>query len=99
MEEAVLERAIQALDESDRQILRLLSLRQHLAMQLAQLWIKHGPSVGVEERVSDVVSRLRLRNPGPLDDESLRRLFMRVIQATEPLLTSLCTENGGGKKG
>ena len=99
MEPSVLEQAMQALCESDRQILRLLALRQQLASQLGRAWIQQGKSVALEERLAEVVSRLKARNPGPLDDASLARVFEMVIQATEPLLASISTGNGGGKRG
>lgn len=98
MEHSVLEQAMQALHESDRQIFHLLSQRHHLAAQLARALIEQGRTLDMEMRVSEVVSRLRLRNPGPLDDECLARVFEVVIRATEPLLTSLFTGNDGGKK-
>ena len=98
MEHAVLEQAMQALRESDQQILRLLCQRYHLVAQLARTLLAQGKRLDVEMRVSEVVSRLRAHNPGPLDDESLARVFESVIRATEPLLTSLLTANGGGKK-
>ncbi|MBI3325722.1 MAG: chorismate mutase [Nitrospinae bacterium] len=98
MEHAVLEQAMQALRESDQQILRLLCQRSHLAAQLARALLAQGRRIDVEMRVSEVVARLRAHNPGPLDDECLARVFERVILATEPLPTSLLTANGGGKK-
>ncbi len=98
MEHSVLEQALQALCESDRQILRLLTLRQQFASQLARAWVMQGKRVAPEERVSEVVSRLKSSNPGPLDDACLARVFETVIQLTEPLLANLSTSNGGGKK-
>ena len=98
MEHAVLEQAMQALRESDQQILRLLCQRYHLAAQLARALRAQGRRRDVEMRVSEVVSRLRVHNPGPLDDASLARVFEMVILATEPLPTRLLTAHGGGKK-
>ena len=98
MEHVVLAQAMQALRESDQQILRLLGQRYHLAAQLARALQAQGRTPDVEMRVSEVVSRLRGHNPGPLDDACLARVFETVILATEPLLTSLLTANGGGKK-
>jgi chorismate mutase len=99
MEDPVLEQAIQALCESDRQIVRLLTLRYQLAAQLAQISLGQGQHVSPEERVSAVVSRLVRRNPGPLDGQRLRAIFATVIELTEPLSTGFSTKNGAPKKG
>jgi len=98
MEHAVLEQAMHAVRESEQQILRLLCQRYHLAAQLARALLAQGRRCDVEMRVSEVVSRLRAHNPGPLDDACLARVFETVIRATEPLLTSLHTANGGEKR-
>jgi chorismate mutase len=99
MEHSVLEQAMQALYESDQQIVRLLTLRYQLAAQLAQRSLAQGQHVSPEERVSAVVSRLIGRNPGPLDDQRLAAIFAMVIELTEPLTIGLSTSNGGPKKG
>jgi chorismate mutase len=99
MEDSVLEQAMQALYESDRQIVRLLILRHQLAAQLAQLSLGQGQPVSPEERVSAVVSRLIRRNPGPLDDQRLAAIFAMVIELTEPLSIGFSTKNGAPKKG
>ncbi len=99
MEDSVLAQAMQALYESDRQIVRLLILRHQLAAQLAQLSLGQGQPVSPEERVSAVVSRLIRRNPGPLDDQRLAAIFAMVIELTEPLSIGFSTKNGAPKKG
>ena len=99
MEDSVLEQAVQALYESDRQIVRLLTLRCRLAAQLAQLSPGQGQHVSPEERVSAVVSRLIHSNPGPLDDQRLAAIFALVIELTEPLSIGFSTKNGAPKKG
>jgi chorismate mutase len=99
MEDSVLEQAMQALYESDRQIVRLLILRYRLAAQLAQISLGQGQPVSPEERVSAVVSRLIRRNPGPLDDQRLAAIFAMVIELTEPLSIGFSTKNGAPKKG
>jgi chorismate mutase len=99
MEDSVLEQAMQALYESDRQIVRLLTLRYQLAARLAQISLGQGRHVSPEERVSAVVSRLVRRNPGPLDDQCLAAIFAMVIELTEPLSIGFSTKNGAPKKG
>lgn len=98
MEQSTFEQAMRALDESDQEILHLLRLRRQIAARLAHAWKMQGRRFALEERVSDVLSRLRLRNAGPLDDASLTQLFQAVIQATEPLFTCLSADIHEGKK-
>jgi chorismate mutase len=99
MEHSVLKQAMQALYESDQQIVRLLTRRYQLAAQLAQIVPAQGQHVSPEERLSAVVSRLARRNPGPLDDQHLAAIFAMVIELTEPLSIGLSTRNGAPKKG
>ena len=99
MERSVLEQAMQALYASEEQIVQLLTLRHHLAWQLAQAAPAHAKSRTVEERVSAVVSRLARCNPGPLDNQRLAAIFEVVIRVTEPLSIGLSPRNGAAKKG
>ena len=97
MEYSVLEQAVEALYESDQQIVRLLTLRYQLASRLARLSLAQGRHVSLEERVSAVVSRLARHNPGPLDDRRLAAIFAIVIELTDPLSIGLSTGNGAPK--
>ena len=99
MEHSVLERALQALEASDRRIEQLLTLRRQLAVQLAQALEGQGALTSREARVAAVVSRLDGGNPGPLDHQRLTAIFETVIQLTEPLSSGLSSTNGAAKKG
>jgi len=99
MEHSVLEQAMQALYESDQQIVRLLTRRYQLAAQLAQIALVQGQHLSPEERVSAVLSRLIQRNPGPLDDQRLAAIFAMVIELTEPRSIGFSTSNGAPKRG
>lgn len=98
MEHPTFEQAIRALDEAEREILDLLRLRREIATRLAHASMMQGRRLGLEERVSDVVSRLRLRNAGPLDDAAVTQLFQAIIQATEPLFSCLSGDMQGEKR-
>jgi chorismate mutase len=99
MEHSVLEQARQALYASDERIVQLLTLRYHLASQLAHAGLSNGAPVSFEARVAAVVSRLTRSNPGPLDDQQLTSIFALVISLTEPLSTGLGARNDAAKKG
>lgn len=98
MEHSTFEQAMRALDESEREILELIRLRREVATRLALASMMPGRRLVLEERVSDVVSRLRLRNAGPLDDAALTQLFQAIIQATEPLFSRLSGDMQGEKR-
>jgi len=99
VDHSVLEQALQALQASDEHVVELLTLRQQLASQLAQASLGQGSPASLEERVSDVVSRLICRNPGLLDTPRIIAIFEIVIQLTEPLSMGLPARNGAAKKG
>jgi chorismate mutase/prephenate dehydratase len=98
MEHSVLEQVIQALHASDERIVQLLTLRYHLASQLAQAAVARGNALSLEERVAATVSRLAPDNPGPLDNQRLASIFEMVIRVTEPLSIGLAGQNGAAKK-
>jgi chorismate mutase len=99
MEHSVLQQALQALSASDEQIVQLLTLRQHLASQLAQACMAHRQPLTLEQRISTVVSRLARCNSGPLDNHRIAAIFEMVIRVTEPLSIGLSPSNGAAKKG
>jgi chorismate mutase len=99
MEHSVLEQALQAIKASDERIAQLLTLRRHLAAQLAQAAPGQEAAHSLDERVAAVVSRLAPGNPGPLDCQRLASLFEAVIRLTEPFCGPLAAGNGAAKKG
>ena len=99
MKHSVLEQARQAIEASDARIVQLLTLRRQLATQLAQAMPAKEAAPSLDERVAAVVSRLAPGNPGPLDGQRLASLFETVIRLTEPLCSTVTTNNGAAKKG
>jgi chorismate mutase len=99
MKHSVLEQALQAIEASDKRIVKLLSLRRQLATQLAQAMPGQEVMPSLDERVAAVVSRLAPGNPGPLNHQRLASLFEAVIRLTEPLFSTLAARNGAAKKG
>jgi chorismate mutase len=99
MEHSVLAQALQAIEASDKRIAQLLTLRRHLAAQLAQAVPGQDAARSLDERVAAVVSRLAPGNPGPLDRQRLAALFEAVIRLTEPLCSPPTARNGAAKKG
>jgi chorismate mutase-like protein len=67
------------IDEIDRQLVQLLNERSKCAIEIGK--IKHDLHMRVydPEREREILRRIKQTNDGPLDDESLQRLFERVI--------------------
>ena len=67
------------IDEIDRQLVQLLNERSKCAIEIGK--IKHDLHMRVydPEREREILRRIKETNDGPLDDESLQRLFERVI--------------------
>jgi chorismate mutase-like protein len=67
------------IDEIDGKLLELLNERSRCAIEIGK--IKRAQSVRVydPEREREILRRLKEQNQGPLDEESLQRLFERVI--------------------
>jgi chorismate mutase-like protein len=67
------------LDTIDNQIVRLLSQRAEVILQVADVKKQNGLPVHVPEREDAILSRLRRRNPGPLDGEAIERIYRLII--------------------
>jgi chorismate mutase-like protein len=67
------------IDEIDRKLVELFNERSKCAIEIGK--IKHADNLNVydPEREQEILRRIKEANRGPLDDESLQRLFERVI--------------------
>jgi len=71
------------IDALDLQLLELLNARARLAQAVGQAKQAHGDGDACyrAEREAQVLRALRARNPGPLGDEAVLRLFREVMSA------------------
>ncbi|MFH4415885.1 MAG: prephenate dehydratase [Neisseriaceae bacterium] len=80
-----------SIDEIDTQILELINKRAGLAQQIGLL---KGTTVAYRpEREALILDKLRLKNPGPLSDSSVTRLFREIMSeclALERVLQVAC---------
>ena len=67
------------IDEIDRKLVELLNERSRCAIEIGRLKRVLNLRVYDPERERDIFRRVREENNGPLDSESLQRLFERVI--------------------
>ncbi|HVA82448.1 MAG TPA: prephenate dehydratase [Candidatus Binataceae bacterium] len=73
------------IDELDRKLLAILSMRAAIAGQVGQLKNSTGEAVYVPSRERAIVERLIAENSGPLGPEQIRSIFTEVISACRGL--------------
>jgi chorismate mutase-like protein len=64
----------------DAKLLRLLNMRARIAIKVGVLKRTAGLPLNDAEREQEVLKRVRQANTGPLDDETVTRLFRRIIR-------------------
>jgi chorismate mutase/prephenate dehydratase len=70
-----------AIDEIDTTILDLVNQRLLLAQQIGQVKQQDGIQISDHRREKDIMDRLLRTNSGPLDANSLQRIFAAIIAA------------------
>jgi chorismate mutase-like protein len=67
------------IDHVDDQLLRLLSVRAQLAIEIGRTKRESGIELYDAAREQEVVNRILENNPGVLDAEALTRLFGEIV--------------------
>ena len=73
---------INALDD---ELLRIFNRRAQLALDIGHIKKERGLPVYDPEREKYIFERMKVANPGPLDDGAIVRLFERVIDESRRL--------------
>ena len=73
------------IDAIDGELLRLLNARLRIAIKVGALKRAAGLPLNDHEREQQVLGHLRELNEGPLDDETVARLFRSIIQESRRL--------------
>src|ERR1019366_8385306 len=86
------------MDEINLKILRLVSLRAKLAMEIGRLKHHHG-EVYKPVRERAIIEKMIAENQGPLSDEQVKRIYVEIISACralehEPRAVFQAIENG-----
>ncbi|GIX21270.1 MAG: chorismate mutase [Gammaproteobacteria bacterium] len=78
-----LEQVRARIDELDERIQNLISERARCAQEIARIKRERGDTADFyrPEREAQILERVRARNRGPLDDETLLRLFREIMSA------------------
>ena len=73
------------IDELNEKLLQLLNERAECALEIGRIKQDEGQPIYDPEREAAVVSHLKERNQGPLDDEAVRRIFQAIMEASRQL--------------
>ena len=75
----------QRIDDIDERLVELLSARAACALQIGHEKKLLGLELYQPSREADVVAHVQRINPGPLDNEAIKRLFERIIDEARRL--------------
>jgi chorismate mutase / prephenate dehydratase len=73
------------IDEIDRQLLRLLSQRAELSLEIGRAKRESGEPVLVPQREQEILEELARLNPGPLSARAIRAIWSEVLSASRCL--------------
>jgi chorismate mutase/prephenate dehydratase len=73
------------MDEINLKILRLLSARGSVAMEVGRLKHHEGGEVYQPVRERAIIEKMVAENPGPLTDEQVKRIYVEIISACRAL--------------
>lgn len=68
------------IDDIDRKLLALLSDRARIALEIAQIKRKSGLPIHNPRREAEVLATVAANNPGPLSEQSIRRIWERLFE-------------------
>jgi chorismate mutase len=80
------------IDETDRELLRLLNRRARLAMKVGALKREAGLPCCDLERERAVLKDLQMANAGPLDALAITKVFRRIIRESRDMETKMLRE-------
>jgi chorismate mutase len=83
------------IDETDRELLRLLNRRARLAIKVGALKRAAGLPCCDPERERDVLREIQRANSGPLDERAIAKVFRRIIRESRAMESRMPT-NGNG---
>lgn len=73
------------IDSIDDQILTLLNERAELVLKLGSLKKERGLPIRDPDRENTILARIQRKNKGPWDNESLVKLFEKIIELSRKL--------------
>jgi chorismate mutase/prephenate dehydratase len=85
----------QEIDALDVELLRVLNQRAAIACEIAMIKVAFGLPAYDPERESQVLQKIAVLNPGPLDEQSVVAIFSSIIHETRRLGTQRMQEQSG----
>ncbi|MBI2820157.1 MAG: chorismate mutase [Acidobacteria bacterium] len=81
------------IDAIDRDLVRLLNERARAVAEIGKIKLQGGLPIESSGREEKVLENVRNANQGPLDNEELRRVFERIMEAGKGLQRRLIESN------
>nr|WP_320050466.1 chorismate mutase [uncultured Desulfuromonas sp.] len=75
----------QEIDRLDKELLKIFNRRAELALEIGHLKKELDLPVYDPEREKRIFTKMTEANPGPLDNQAIKRLFERVIDESRTL--------------
>ena len=82
---AMVQNLRRSIDDLDELLVRTLSARAACALEIGRQKKRLGLEIYQPAREAEVLAHVQRINPGPLDDESIKRLFERIIDEARRL--------------
>jgi chorismate mutase len=92
-----LEELREQIDAIDARLVELLSARAACALEIGRVKKAAGLPVYQPRREAEVLAHVQRINPGPLDDDAMRRLFERIIDEARRLERLAEAAGSGGR--
>ena len=67
------------IDEVDAAVLKLVNLRADMAIEIGKLKSQEGIGLRTPSREREIVERMQAANPGPLDAESIAKIYETIV--------------------
>lgn len=67
------------IDAIDTAMLHLLNLRAELALEVGRMKSEEGVPLRSPSREQEILSRVRAANPGPLNDETITKIYQLIL--------------------
>jgi chorismate mutase-like protein len=67
------------IDAIDTAMLHLLNLRAELALEVGRMKSDEGVPLRAPEREQEILTRMKRRNPGPLDGETVGKIYQLIL--------------------
>ncbi|MBI3089887.1 MAG: chorismate mutase [Candidatus Tectomicrobia bacterium] len=93
-----LEQLRKGIDRLDRKIVALLNERAQIALRVGELkWQQNLPIVA-RGREQEVYAHLAAMNAGPLENEQLNRIYLRIMREMKQLQRGLSTRSAAARR-